>query len=182
MRTNEGCLQSRRRTTKRRTLLCGSVLAVLMFPLIASGTRDIGSLTITEALKILQSGSFRIVDRVSEIPREALVSAKVIAADRKVDSFIVEKNKEYQHGDASIDPDRPQRQIILAGISKDYLFLCFWRGGQVEARYFMLLNLQKVKARVVFYSTLDGDVRNFSDVKQLLQRNQISPLTFEPDR
>jgi len=50
------------------------------------------------------------------------------------------------------------------------------------ARYLMLLRRQDSNGKVIFDSTLDREVRNLDDIRQLLQRNQISPLTFERDR
>lgn len=149
--------------------------------MMASG-RLLASVTPEDALSILQKNSFKIVNKVSDIPRQPVVAANMIAPSRTLSSFIVNKNEEFQRGDASIDPDKPQRQIIFGGLSNNYLFLCFWKGGQVESRYFILLSRQGATAKVIFYCSLDGNARNLSDVKRLIRANQISMLTFEPDR
>lgn len=141
-----------------------------------------GALTGSDALSIIEKERFKIVDQVSQIPLQPLISAKIIPPTRRLNTFIVDKNREFQHGDDHVDLSRPQRQIIFAGISPHYLFLCFWRSGQIESRYLMLLKLRGPDAEVIFYSTLDGQVKNLSDMKQLLRRNKISTLTFDSNR
>jgi hypothetical protein len=130
-----------------------------------------------DVIRILQDERFEVVYLVDKIPYEDLVWARVIGPGRKLSSFIVDPGREYESQDGWVDVTKPFGQLIVAGVSGQHEVLCFWRaatGGPVP--FFMVVQRAGVKSRVIFYATLDGDVRTWADVKRLVFEDKISTL------
>jgi hypothetical protein len=67
--------------------------------------------------------------RTSEIPAKPLVAAKFHPENRASNTFLVDPGQPFQSGThTDIDPDRPERQLIFAALSSEYIVLYFWRG------------------------------------------------------
>lgn len=128
-------------------------------------------------IRIVHSESFRAIRRCDAVPREDLVRANLISNEKGVKSFIVDRNQPYQSGDGLVDLEKAQRQLILGAISREYLLLCFYMGGQGgPGRYLMVIHRSNAKSQVVCYASLGtfGTLRNLSDLGRLIESDGFS--------
>ena len=127
---------------------------------------------------ILEQTKFRIVHRTSEIPVKPLVAAMFLPQNRALNTFLVDPGQPLQSGThTDIDPDRPQRELIFAALSSEYIVLYFWRGDwPADVRYMMIIQCDGSKAKQVFYCTVDGQAKTLADIQRLLKKQQVSVL------
>lgn len=168
----------------RSKLLDGS-WALIWFTLAFIGPSGIGSpvagqgafASRAEVARILHQESFNVFDRVKEIPSADLVSAGVIKTQDALKSFIVDPGGEFQSSDSWVDVKKPARQLVIAAINAKYELVCFWKATQGgPACYLMLVRRAGPDSRVIFYATLDEEVRKWADVKRLVSEDKITPL------
>jgi hypothetical protein len=128
--------------------------------------------------RILEQTKFRLVRRTSEIPVKPLVAAKFLPENRALNTFLVDPGQPFQSGThTDIDPDRPERQLIFAALSAEYIVLYFWRGDwPADVRYMMVIRCDGSKAKQVFYCTVDGKANTLADIQRLLNKQQVSVL------
>jgi hypothetical protein len=131
-----------------------------------------------EVSGILRHTKFRVVHRISAIPLQPLVAAKFLPPHRRLDTFLVDPGKPFQSGThTDIDPDRPQRELIFAALSPEYVVLYFWIGDwPADVRYMMLIRCDGPKAKQLFYCTVDGEAKTLADLERLLRKKQVSVL------
>lgn len=131
-----------------------------------------------EVSRIMEHTNFRVVYRISAIPLKPLVASKFLPPNRPLSTFLVDPGQPFQSGThADIDPDRPERQLIFAALSPDYLVLCFWIGDwPADVRYMMVIRRDGSKAKQAFYCTIDGEANTLKDVRRLLRKGQVSIL------
>ncbi len=109
---------------------------------------------------------------------EALAGRKVSPSQSPLSTFLVDPGEPFQSGThTDIDPDRPQRQLIFAALSPDYVVLCFWIGDwPADVRYMMVIRRDGSTAKQAFYCTVDGEAKTLKDVRRLLRKGQVSVL------
>ncbi len=130
-----------------------------------------------EVVRIIQEDSFNVINHVKDIPRADLVSAGVIRAKDGLKSFVVDPGEEFQSSDSWVDVGKPARQLIVGAINAKYELLSFWKATQGgPARYLMLVRRAGPDSRVIFYATLDGEVRGWLDLKRLVSQGKMTPL------
>jgi hypothetical protein len=156
---------------------CYVALAVVLLASSSVNAYDHG-LAPRQVSRILDQTTFRVVHRTSEIPVKPLVAAKFLLPNRPLKTFLVDPSEQFQSGThTDIDPDRPQRQLIFAALSPEYIVLCFWIGDwPADVRYMMLIRRDGSKAKQIFYCTVDGEANTLADVQRLLKKQQISVL------
>ena len=131
-----------------------------------------------EISRILEQTKFRVVHRAADIPVKPLIAAKFLPPNRSLKTFLVDPAKQFQSGThTDIDPNRPERQLIFAAISAEYILLCFWRGDwPADVRYMMVIRRNGSQAKQIFYCTVDGDANTLADVQRLLKKQRVSVL------
>jgi hypothetical protein len=132
----------------------------------------------SDVLRIMEQTKFSVVHRSSAIPLKPLVGAKFLPSNRPLRTFLVDPGQPFQSGThTDIDPDRPQRELIFAALSPEYIVLYFWIGDwPADVRYMMVISCKGSEAKQIFYCTVDGEAKTLADLQRLLRKQQVSIL------
>ncbi len=71
-----------------------------------------------------------------------------------------------------IDPKLPQRQLIVAAVSKQYCIISYWEGGFALTFKTTIFELSGGSARVIWVSISQGGL-NFRDLKEMVESGRM---------
>lgn len=146
-------------------------------PVSTAAAGETGFVNRAEVVRIIQEEPFDVINHIKDIPRADLVSAGVIKSKDGLKSFVVDPGEEFQSSDSWVEVNKPARQLILAAINAKYELVCFWKATQGgPARYLMLVRRAGPDSQVIFYATLDREVRKWADLKRVVSQNKITVL------
>jgi len=167
-----------------RTRSCASLLiAILGFVAAAPNARMASANQILRPIdlaRILDSKSFHVVVRTAEIPRLPLVSAKIIRLNQPMSQALVDPGKPYQSGDDVEGDYPPSRRLVFAGISRDYILICFSKGGMAVSQNILLLHRTTDHWAAVFAAILNAtqSVTNIDELKRYLKHGNV--IAYSP--
>src|SRR5690242_10533053 len=109
-----------------------------------------------QALRILENTKFHIVRRVRQVPIQPLLASHFLPPNRPLDSVLADRGQPFQSGQhAFMDQSRPMRQLIFAGVSSEYLVLCFFRADwPADQCCFSVIHTHGAEAKEIFFCIL----------------------------
>jgi len=130
--------------------------------------------------RILDSISFQIVTRATEIPRSPLVSAHIIRSNQPISHALTDPGKPYQSSDDVEGDYPPSRRLKFAGISGDYILICFSKGGIAVSQNVLLLHRLTGRWAAVFAATLNAprSVNNMDELRRCLKNGNV--IAYSP--
>jgi hypothetical protein len=154
------------------------VILGLMTPALNGSTPNQTSWPI-DVVRILDSVRFCVTVRTAEIPRLPLVSAKIIRSNQSVSQALVDPGKPYQSGDNIEGDYPPSRQLVFAGISPEYILICFSKGGMGVSKNMLLLHRTANKWVAVFAAILNEtkSVKDIEGLKKSFKHGDVIPYS-----
>lgn len=122
---------------------------------------------------ILAMTPFLLVEKISAIPQNDLISVGMLKPNELLDQFLANRGHAYQSSDY-LRGRLPQGQLLFAGVSEHYLLICYLRGAGRLSKNFVLLHRGHNKSEIAFRAQLFGTCRNIEDLKTLLEQGKFS--------
>ena len=93
---------------------------------------------------------------------------------------LVDPGKPYQSGDDVEGDYPPSRRLVFAGISREYILICFSKSGMAVSQNILLLHRTTDHWAAVFAAILNAtqSVKNIDELKRYLKHGDV--IAYSP--
>jgi hypothetical protein len=122
----------------------------------------------------LLTDPFSIVTKVSDIPEPVLTRfremAKIVRED---ETLLAEPGAAFQVAAVVGSRPLPWRRLVFAGLSKEYCFIHYERGGRGLGRYVILFRISKEGATFEWGAASPALFKDLGKLREALTANQL---------
>jgi hypothetical protein len=116
--------------------------------------------------------NFTIIMRVSAIPEHVLKRLKEMTKSEGV--LFAEPGADYQVTDAILNTDLPGRRLLFAGVSKEYCFIHYEKGGIAHTYYVILFRISNDGATFEWGARSHHEFNDLGELKKAIAANRLS--------